>query len=197
MANKDTFYFSHDYNSRNDPRMVSLLMKVGIIGHGIYWCIVEMLYEQGGYINLSECERIAFELRTETEIVRTVIASNLFKRNESIFWSESVIRRLNERKIKSVKARESANIRWSDANAFRKQSDPNAIKERKGKERKIIDNGNFEEKSPEKMQGVRIDEENLVVHFPDGSTQPLGINQKGLLEMKQLKPKEVFKGLVN
>jgi hypothetical protein len=46
----------------------------------------------------------------------------------------SIEKRLNERKDKSIKASESANKRWKNANALRPQCDRNAIKERKGKE---------------------------------------------------------------
>lgn len=133
---KDAYYFSHDYNSRNDPKMVVLMMKVGVIGIGIYWCIIEMLYEQGGYLMQSECERIAFELRTECAVVESVIACNLFEKDDEKFWSESVLRRLKTRKDKSVKARESALQRWHHANAEQPHSDTNAIKEIKGKETK-------------------------------------------------------------
>jgi hypothetical protein len=46
----------------------------------------------------------------------------------------SIEKRLNERKDKSIKASESANKRWKNANALRPQCERNAIKERKGKE---------------------------------------------------------------
>jgi hypothetical protein len=165
MSSKETFYFSHDYNSRSDPKMVSLLMKTGVIGIGIYWCIVEMLYEQGGSIKLDECERIAFELRVESDLVKKVIASNLFGKNEEIFWSESVIRRLNARKLKSSKARESALYRWGDANAQRTQSDRNAIKEKKEKEKKenIGGEGGLTPKPPEKIAVIRAADGSFVV----------------------------------
>lgn len=128
---KDTFFFTHDYNSRNDPKMICLLMKSGIIGVGIYWCIIEMLYEQGGYLMQAECERIAFELRTECELVKTVIACDLFEKNDEKFWSNSVLKRIALRKEKSEKARISASYRHGHANAVRPITDRYAIKERK------------------------------------------------------------------
>lgn len=129
---KDTFYFSHDYHSRNDPRLVCLLMNHGVSGIGVYWCLVEMLYEQDGYILLSDCERIAFELRIENDLVQSIISSNLFGKDEKRFWSESALKRLNIRKNKSEKARESAISRWEHTNAMRPHINGNAIKERKG-----------------------------------------------------------------
>lgn len=65
-------YFSHDYNARSDPKLRKLLMKEGIEGIGVYWCIIEMLYEQEGILPLSECEAIAFELHTQCERMRLI-----------------------------------------------------------------------------------------------------------------------------
>lgn len=135
---KETYYFSHDYNSRNDRKMQRLLMQKGVEGIGIFWCIVEMLYEEGGSMLLSECERIAFELRTDCERIKFVLLeSELFENDGKTFWSNSVIDRLNKRKEKSVKAKESADKRWAYANALRLECDGNAIKDRKRNEIEI------------------------------------------------------------
>ena len=67
-------YFSHDYNSRNDTKIVRAGMKFGLCqAIGAYWCIVEMLYEEGGYLPLSEYERITFELRISYDLVESII----------------------------------------------------------------------------------------------------------------------------
>lgn len=190
MTSKETFYFSHDYNSRNDPKMVSLLMKTGVVGVGVYWCVVEMLYEQGGYVKLNECERIAFELRVDSELVRKVIESNLFERNEEIFWSESVIRRTNERKVKSAKARESANIGWEIRKGMRTHSDPNAIKERKGKENKGK-NGVEGKENHSPIVGREIRDGKIF--FSDGSDRNLTLREQSLYDMKELKPETISK----
>lgn len=134
---KETYYFSHDYNARNDRKMQRLIMKQGVEGVGIFWCIVEMLYEEGGSMLLSECERIAFELRTDCERINFVLLeSELFENDGKTFWSNSVLDRLNKRKEKSVKAKESADKRWAYANALRLECDGNAIKDSKPKETK-------------------------------------------------------------
>lgn len=137
MATRE--YFSHDYNARSDPKMVRLIMDHGMEGVGIYWCIVEMLYENGGYIDLSECERIAFELRTDCDRIATIVRSNLFRIADEKFYSETALERLEKRGEKSHKASASAHARWGnnskdDANALRTQCNSNAIKV---KEKKI------------------------------------------------------------
>jgi len=133
---KQTFYFSHDYNVRNDEKIKILIRKHGMIGYGIYWAIVEDLYNNANALR-TDYDGIAFDLRVDSEIVASVVQDfDLFEISGNFFGSKSVKRRLDERNIKSVKARESASYRWSNANALRPESDRNAIKERKGKESK-------------------------------------------------------------
>jgi len=155
---KESFYFTHDYNSRNDPKLQKVLMKLGQEGKGVYWDLVEMLYEEGGYLKLSECESIAFALRTTCDCITNLIDDfDLFQKNEENFWSESILKRLKIREEKSNKAKKSAAERWAkskeNANALQTQSERNAIKERKGKERKGKNN-----KIPE--ENNKIPEEN-------------------------------------
>ena len=57
---KDTFYFQHDYNARNDPKLQDVLIDLGVEGIGVFWCIIEQLYEQGGKLPLRSCKSIAF-----------------------------------------------------------------------------------------------------------------------------------------
>ena len=107
-------YFSHDYNSRNDTKLVRAGMKFGLCqAIGAYWCIVEMLYEEGGYLPLSEYERITFELRCPNELITYLINdSELFENDGEMFWSNTAIERLKMRASKSQKARESIEYRW-------------------------------------------------------------------------------------
>jgi hypothetical protein len=108
-------------------------------GLGVYWCIIEMLYEQNGYIKLSDIEVIAFELHEECDRIKSVLQDfDLFRFKDDKFYSDSVLRRLKARKNISVKNKQNAIKRWkkvkcNDANALQSQSDRNAIK---GKERK-------------------------------------------------------------
>jgi Domain of unknown function (DUF4373) len=137
----ESFYFSHDYSSRADEKIKNLLRKHGMIGYGIFWAIIEDLYNNANAMR-TDYNGIAFDLRVDTEVVRSVINDfDLFNIEGGFFGSSSVERRLDERNAKSDKARESAFKRWhkngsDNADALPSQSDANAIKERKGKENK-------------------------------------------------------------
>ena len=137
---KDTFYFSHDYNARNDIKIKRLIAKHKFTGYGIYWAIVEELYNNANALPL-DYECIAFDLNIDIELLKSIINNfDLFVIDNGFFGSLSIQKRLEQRNEKSIKARESANKRWnksdSNANALQTQSDSNAIKESKGKENK-------------------------------------------------------------
>ena len=137
LMGKDTFYFSHDYNARNDEKIKELIYKHGMQGYGIYWSIIEELYQNANALRLNY-ERIAFELRSDCDLIKSVINDfKLFEINDDFFSSLSVEKRLEERKVKSEKAKISADKRWKNANAMRTHSEGNAIKERKVKENKV------------------------------------------------------------
>jgi hypothetical protein len=131
---KDTFYFSHDYNSRNDEKIKFLLRKHGLVGYGLFWAIIEDLYNNANALQ-SDYEGIAYDYRIDADVVKSIINDfDLFVFDGETFGSLSVQKRIDERDSKSVKARESAHKRWTNANAMQTQCDSNAIKERKVKE---------------------------------------------------------------
>jgi hypothetical protein len=137
---KDTFYFSHDYNARNDIKIKKLIAKHNYNGYGLFWAIIEDLYNNANALPL-DYECIAFDLRADIETLKSIINDfDLFVIKDGSFGSLSVERRLEQRNNKSLKARQSANKRWNntkdDANALQAHYDSNAIKERKGKENK-------------------------------------------------------------
>ena len=133
---KDTFYFSHDYNVRADEKIKILIRRHGMIGYGVYWAIIEDLYNNANALRL-DCEGIAYDLRVDISLVKSVINDfKLFEIDGDFFHSNSVSRRLIERNSKSENARKSALKRWSkkndNANALPLHCEGNAIKERKG-----------------------------------------------------------------
>ena len=134
---RDTFYFSHDYNARTDSKIKRLIAKHGMTGYGIYWAIVEDLYQNANALP-TDYESIAFDIRSNKKTIESIVNDfELFQMNGEVFGSNSVQRRLDERSEKSQKAKDSANKRWDkNANALQTQSEGNAIK---GKERKVND----------------------------------------------------------
>ena len=110
---KDAFYFSHDYNARSDQKISKLLAKHGMLGYGLYWAIIEILYNNNNILEI-DYDCLSYDLRSDSEIIKSVINDfGLFTFCENTFGSISVERRLNERAKKTKKAEDSANARWS------------------------------------------------------------------------------------
>lgn len=145
--NKETFYFSHDYNSRNDVKIKKLLSKHGLLGYGIFWAIIEELYNNTNVLPM-DYDTISYDLRIDKSVLISVINDyDLFVFDGNTFGSLSVERRLKERDERSHKARQSVLKRWNkakeDTSVLQSNNEPNTIKEIKGKEIKGNDIPDF------------------------------------------------------
>ncbi len=146
---KETFYFSHDYNVRSDDKIKRLIRAHGMTGYGIFWTIIEDLYNNANALK-TDYEGITFDLRADANIVKSIINDfDLFVIENGLFGSVSIERRLDERNKKSEKARQSAFKRWNkiraDANALQTHCEGNAIKDSIVKESKVKESKEEEE----------------------------------------------------
>lgn len=129
---KKTYYFQHDYNARNDPKLQAIMIKYGLAGIGAFWCIVEMLYEQDGTLPITSIPSIAFILHADEEMLKNIVFKmDLFECNKKFFWSKSVRKRLGIINEISDIRRKAAEKRWksskkSDANSMQMQCKSNA-----------------------------------------------------------------------
>ena len=134
---KDSYYFPHDYHARHDPKLEKLRLEIGPVGDGIYWDLVEMLYEQGGYLDLKDLPYFSKSLNANCEILERIVkTSKLFIISRDKFYSEQVLVRLKHINAKRRKAISSAKKRWN-AKALPMQCEGNARKESKVKESKV------------------------------------------------------------
>lgn len=118
-------YFPHDYNARTDPKLQEVIMTHGMAGIGVYWCIVEMMYEQGGELPLRNIKSIAFNLHADLAMVESIVNDfDLFVVTEDKFSSKSLKARLNNMAEKSAKASASINARWAKERA-KKEAEQN------------------------------------------------------------------------
>jgi hypothetical protein len=139
---KEAYYFSHDSNAKDDPKILQLRMELGWEGYGLFWALIELLRNESDYRMRTHYKSIAFALQTQEDTIKKLINDfDLFVIDEQCFWSESLLKRMELKEERSEKARESAKKRWNqnnDANAMRTHSEGNAdamqLKERKGKE---------------------------------------------------------------
>ena len=109
---KEAYYFSHDSNARDDPKILQLRMEMGWEGYGLFWAIIEMLRNESDFRMRTHYKGIAFALQThEDSIKRLINEFDLFETDQQYFWSESLIKRMELKEERSEKARESAKKR--------------------------------------------------------------------------------------
>lgn len=121
-------YFAHDYYARADNKFLPLLQKHGWEGYGIYWAIVEKIYESGGELKL-DYSCLAFDMRTECERIKTVCESyGLFYTSESgALRCVRIDKELAQRGKISQAAKIGAAKRWANRNTnMRTQCGENA-----------------------------------------------------------------------
>lgn len=88
-------------------------MDLGMSGIGLYWCIIECLYENNGYLDLDQIDLLAYELRVDKNLIENLINNyDLFKKNKNKFYSKSVLKRLEEINKKSKTNKENVLKRW-------------------------------------------------------------------------------------
>lgn len=131
MAKSKKQYFAHDFGARNDPKMQHLLMEMGYEGVGLYWSVVELLYEQGGYLPLSMLRSLSFSLRVDEQTLKRLIEEfELFECDDEEFWSESALSRMGEmesqREKRSAAGRRGNELRWGESHD-ESQCDDNGI----------------------------------------------------------------------
>ena len=136
---KETYYFSHDYNARNDEKVMYLLSKYKWEGYGIYWLIIELLHEAtNNRLNLSLLDGVAFRHNIDITLLQSVITTSveiklLYQDGEEIGSNrvDKNILELNEFRTKKSNAGKAGMAkRWGYDNTV-------ITKHNKGKERKV------------------------------------------------------------
>lgn len=151
MVKESTFYFSHDYNAHADPKCAALIQDFGMEGYGLYWAIIETLYEQGGKMKKFPklYDGLAHHLKIEkTKLTKQIEAMlheyELLVEDGKYLWSDRVLRNLKQREAKNEAKKiagqkgglisgKNRTLRSKSKQHF-KQNEANEPKERKGKE---------------------------------------------------------------
>lgn len=137
---KDAYYFSHDSNARNDPKLIKLRMDLGMEGYGIYFCLLEILREAKDHKvllkkneNLLDTSVLAYDIRADEKKIQEVISDyDLFTVEDDCFYSKSLMERMLQRQkicLKRAKAGRKGGL-------SKKEPNGKQVLSRKGKERK-------------------------------------------------------------
>lgn len=119
MKKKDSYYFPHYYNSKDDASLARLIWgELGVEGYGIYWILIETLRGEDGYCaRLSDIDIIARKYNTDPEkMARVVNDFELFETDGYIFfspWLSEAMREIDRRRAALSEAGKRGNEkRW-------------------------------------------------------------------------------------
>lgn len=153
---KEAYYFSHDSNARNDPKILEIRAELGWEGYGLYFALLELMREQEDYrLNISDDKKLkafALHLNCNCDTLDKLIQSCLEKDEDgkSLFFiedgklaSKSFLNRMKMKdkiRQKRAEAGRKGGSKKKDLEANAKQNGsnneakPKQVKEKKGKE---------------------------------------------------------------
>ena len=131
MSSRDTFYFPHEYNAKDDPKCERLIWEMGMEGYGIFWALLEVLRVQPDYTYpLANIPIVAYKYRADVDKMRRVVLDfDLFTIVEDkIFFSNGLLNRMRPmdeaRNIARESGKKGAAKRWKNGVENR---DPNRV----------------------------------------------------------------------
>lgn len=171
---KDVYYFPHDYNARNDPKITAMRTIYGAEGYGWYWMIIEILRAEPDYrlpINKYTFDGLAMQMQCDRSRLEQFIKDSinefkdsegaLFQSDGQFLWSNSLLRRMNVYDERSAQARDAAYASWQSrrtASALPQQSNGNASRVEKSRVEK-----SRVKKSKKESPNFRLDSEQVTL----------------------------------
>ena len=146
---KDVYYFSHDVNASNDPKIVAMESEFGVISYAWWWKLIEKLASSEDYRlpfkkytfialdkelgisnenerPLNENERAFFCSNKSFLFVNSLICDfELLECDDEYFWSPSLIRRQEERRSKFEKKQEQRRLAGIKSGEARRKKEQN------------------------------------------------------------------------
>lgn len=161
-------YFAHDYDAKSDPKLQNLMMEMGLEGVGLYWCVIEDLYSEGGYLPMSMIKTLAWRYRIDEKKVDSLIRKfDLFTIDEGSFTSNSVLRRLDKVSEISEKRKKAIKKRWEKLTKEIHMNNNSNSNEIQSKEKESKEEYDEDESSSHE----RIDYEDFKNHYNKWATE--------------------------
>ncbi len=150
---KETFYFSHDYNTRDDEKIMNMLADMWMEWYGLYWTLIETLVQNNWTIKLDSIKWLWYKLRCDNTLITQLLHNyNLFIIDEEkwIFYNKRLLTHLDKRQElkdrKSEAGKKGMAKRWGNNNTTITPvitednttiTNDNKVKESKVKESKV------------------------------------------------------------
>jgi hypothetical protein len=166
---KETYYFKHDYNATQDPKIMMLLSKAGLNGVAMYWILIEILHQQNdslisfesylGFINFY-CAFDRTKAGGEEMIAKALIEVGLFKKEGDFIVSKRVLANKLDRDLmrekRSFAGKKSAEAKQKSTSVEHVLNTCQLKKEKKRKEKKRKVNECYAENSASPSQTSKL-----------------------------------------
>ena len=137
-------YFNHQSNSFTDIKIIKMRSKLGMEGYGIFWALLELLFNEENKLCINDYSALAFSLQCDAGILQQVIEDfDLFVIEDNCFYSKRLNNHIEEINNKSKKAKESINKRWNNTNVIRTNNDSNTSKVNKSISKSKVKKSNY------------------------------------------------------
>jgi hypothetical protein len=98
---KNSFYFDHDYNARNDQKILELRAEFGWTGYAIYFSLLECLCESKGFIKREALAGLSLGLNMDkAELIIMIdfcLKISLFYENKDGIYSNRILQHIEYR----------------------------------------------------------------------------------------------------
>ena len=135
----DKPYMTHDLGARNDPKLVAAERASRGLYKAIWWDLTEMIWENGGHLQM-DFDNLAYILRyPKPEEVRAVVMDfDLFVNDGEKFWNNSALERIQHKK--DVSERNAENRRGKGGKNERLTDEERTFDDRSTDEKGTFDN---------------------------------------------------------
>ena len=191
---KDVYYFSHDVNASNDPKIVAMESEFGVISYAWWWKLIEKLASSEDYrlpfkkytfialdkelgiLNenerpLNENEHTFFCSNKSFLFVNSLIYDfELLECDDEYFWSPSLIRRQEERRSKFEKKQEQRRLAGIKSGEARRKKEQKRTVVQRGST--VVEQNELKERKGKEINNIERDtrtreDENPLSMFDD------------------------------
>ena len=114
MSKIKKHWFKHDFYTCNDQKMQRLDFKYPVVGYGIFFKVIELLYQNNGKLEY-DLDFISFAICYDKDVINSVLKDfDLFTIQDEVLYNKRVLESIKEITEKSEKARASANRRYGN-----------------------------------------------------------------------------------
>ncbi len=124
LKQSNSYWFKHNYNASSDEKLLIIRSELGFEGIGIYWAIVEYMYNNDGFLkeklidvfcNLNKIDREKIDFILKEAFKKTT------KDGAQVYYAHRIAQEIAAKEDCIEKARKAAYSRWEKYQEKKKQ----------------------------------------------------------------------------